>query len=402
MNKTDSAMIKIIILAVLNIFFAAGLTQAQWVQEACPTRENLNSVFFLNPTCGWAVGDKGIILGKANGIWIQNPSPVKENLYSVAMTDINNGWAVGANGTIIRFNGSVWEKTESPTRNDLFAISFKDPSNGVITGKNGTILVLSENKWKQLNGNVIGNLYAVQYLEDDIIFGGGMELLNVPVIRMSIKPGNSSITVFDSNITVTGLAFTDPENGWIIGSPGVLLHYDGKSWQRSDINYRFPSMNHLSLYDKNNGICVGFSGTILSLKDGFWTKEESGTNMHLSGSAIAGRNYYAVGEKGVILVRNAEQDFQRPSSSGIAEKPINIYPNPCTDFVNIDLSGIGNYSEGTVFLTDLTGEVTDQKNFSFSNNNLHLTFSTLNYKSGIYMIKIKTGNEILHSRFIVK
>ncbi len=396
-------MIKKTILVILVSFLAAeGVTRAQWSKEPCPTREDLNSVFFVNPARGWAVGDNGVILGKANGTWTQSVSPVKENLYSVAMTGNDNGWAVGANGTIIRFNGSAWEKTESPTTNDLFAVSFKDPANGVITGKSGTILVLSGNKWKPLDRNIKANLYAVQYLNDDIIFGGGMELLNVPVIRMSAKPGNSFTTLFDSNITVTGLAFTNPENGWIIGSPGILLHFDGKSWQKPDINYRFPSLKHLALSDKNNGLCVGFSGTILSLNNGIWTKEESGTAMHLSGSAIAGSNCYAVGEKGTILVRSEEKDLRKKVLSEIPEKQIRIYPNPCTDFINIDLSELKNCSGGTVYIMDLTGEVTDQKDFDFSNTNLHFTFPTNNYKSGIYLIKVKTGNEILPGRFIVK
>ncbi len=395
-------MIKRTILGIiLSFLIMQGVSRAQWVTEACPVKEDLNAVSFINLSQGWAVGDNGIIISKTNGSWTRCFSPVKEDLYSVAIISKDNGWAVGENGTIIRFNGYSWEKVESPTRNDLFAVSFKDPENGVITGENGTILVYSGKNWKQLDKNIKANLYAAQYLDEEIIFGGGMELLNVPLMKMSVRLGNSLNTLYDSNIAVTGLAFTDPDNAWIIGSPGVLLHYNGGSWIRPEINFKYPSLNHISLSNDNNGICVGFSGTILSLKEGNWTKEESGTNMHLNGSAIIGNCFYAVGDKGTILLKNQNSDNRELQPAEIQEEIIGLYPNPCKDFINVDLSGIKDNHKGTVCIMDLKGEVLENRTIDFSKPNLHLTFGTSDFKSGVYLIKVKSGRKILLSRFIV-
>ncbi len=395
MNKRSISVILITFLA------AAEIIRAQWIPEVCPVKEDLNAVCFINSSQGWAVGDKGTIISKVNGTWTRSMSPLKEDLYCVTFITNDNGWAVGANGTILRFNGYVWEKIDSPTKNDLFAVSFKDPENGVITGENGTILVFAGNTWKQLDKRIKANLYTAQYLNDDIILGGGMELLNVPIMKMAVKWGYSLTTLFDSNIAVLGLAFTSPENGWVIGSPGVLLHFDGKNWIKPSFDYRFPSLNHLSFSDENNGFSVGFSGTILAFNDGTWIREESGTNMHLNSSAIAGVNYYAVGDQGTILVRKQEKDNEELKSEEIFDESIRLFPNPCRDFLNVDFSGMENDSPVTISIMDLKGNLVEQKELDFSKVNLLVTFSTSGYKQGAYFVKVKTGNKILLGRFIV-
>ncbi|NMC37115.1 MAG: T9SS type A sorting domain-containing protein [Bacteroidales bacterium] len=387
---------------ILIVFLATTeITWAQWVPEVCPVKEDLNAVCFINESQGWAVGDKGTIISKVNGTWTRSTSPIKEDLYCVTFITRENGWAVGANGTILRYNGYAWEKINSPTGNDLLTVSFGDSEKGVITGENGTILVFSGNTWKQLDKRIKANLYAAQYLNDDIFLGGGMELLNVPIMKMAVKWGYSLTNIFDSNIAVLGLAFTSPDNGWIIGSPGVLMHFDGKSWVGPGLDYKFPSLNHISLSDENNGLSVGFSGTILAFEEGTWIREESGTNMHLNGSSITAGNYYAVGDQGTILVRSRNKDKEELQTKEIPDGAIRLFPNPCRDFLNIGLTLLENNSPVIMSIMDLKGKVVEQKELDFSKGNLPVTISTADYKPGTYLVKVKTGSKILLGRFIV-
>ena len=262
-------------------------------------------------------------------------------------------------------------------------------------------LLYKDNIWDQIDKAIRADLYSAQYLEDDIIFGGGMELLNVPIMKMHYSGGNSITSLFDSNITVTGIEVTGPDNLWIIGSPSTILHYDGENWIKPDLDFKFPSLNHISLSGDKKGICVGFSGTILTFTGSNWIKEATVTAKHLNGSAIVNNSYYAVGDKGTILVRHFNNETGETRQSDQAAGVIGLFPNPCDDMLNVDLTGLPDNPSGTVSIMDLKGEILDQKQINLSKGNLQLTFETSGYKSGIYLIKVITGGKVLLSRFIV-
>ena len=395
-------MIKRTTLSILiSVLITTVSVRAQWDSEECPSGSDLNAVCFVNVGLGWTVGNNGTILNKINGRWFNYLSPTKENLYSLEMLNKDSGWAVGANGTIIHFNGSAWEKMESPTDNDLFSVSFKDPDNGVITGENGTILRYKDKIWNKLDKNIRANLYAAQFFDEDIVFGGGMELLNVPLMKIQSSTGNSITSLFDSNIAVTGIVFTGPDNAWVIGSPSTILHYDGENWIKPELDFKFPSLNHISFTGENMGICVGFSGTILIFTGTNWIKEDPVTNEHLNGSVIVNNSYYVVGDNGTILVRHFNNETGETQQSDQAAGNIGLFPNPCDDLLNVDLTGLPDDPSGIVLIMNLKGEILDQKQINISKGNLHLTIETSGYKSGIYFIKVITGGKVLLSRFIV-
>jgi len=52
---------------LISVILTAGSIRAQWNSEACPSRNDLNAVCFVNMATGWAVGDNGTILNKING-----------------------------------------------------------------------------------------------------------------------------------------------------------------------------------------------------------------------------------------------------------------------------------------------------------------------------------------------
>ena len=90
----------VILMIVILLGFAGSPTWAQppqWV-DINQTVFNLNSIFVLSPTVGWAVGDTGTIL-HWNGVeWTLVQSPTILNLYSVSFPDPSNpndGWIVG-------------------------------------------------------------------------------------------------------------------------------------------------------------------------------------------------------------------------------------------------------------------------------------------------------------------
>ena len=57
----------------------------------------LADIYFVNPSLGWAVGDRGVIWHTDDGgsTWRQQASPVSCNLSAVFFVDNKRGWAVG-------------------------------------------------------------------------------------------------------------------------------------------------------------------------------------------------------------------------------------------------------------------------------------------------------------------
>jgi photosystem II stability/assembly factor-like uncharacterized protein len=100
------------------------------------------------------------------------------------------------------------------------------------------------------------------------------------------------------------LVFLSPQNGWIVGNLGQILHYNGEKWQEVDS----PTRKHLyslAFLPSGNGWAVGQEGTILYYagQQEKWTVwPSSPTQRHLSSVvALSEQEVYAVGQGGIIL-----------------------------------------------------------------------------------------------------
>jgi photosystem II stability/assembly factor-like uncharacterized protein len=75
---------------------------------------------------------------------------------------------------------------------------------------------------------------------------------------------------------------------------------------------------------------------------------------------------------------------------------LHIYPNPSSNKINIDLSGM-NYKTGHIRIINNLGK--QLKDFSFDYTSL-LNISVNNLPSGIYFVEIQTDNEVSYGKFI--
>jgi photosystem II stability/assembly factor-like uncharacterized protein len=108
------------------------------------SESKLNSIFFVNPRAGWAVGSNGKIYATANAgkFWREQTSNVNKDLTDVFFTSATDGWAVGDAGAILntRTAGNVWTPIESTARHKLEKVFFAGKK-GFAVGFGGTILV---------------------------------------------------------------------------------------------------------------------------------------------------------------------------------------------------------------------------------------------------------------------
>jgi photosystem II stability/assembly factor-like uncharacterized protein len=112
------------------------------------TETRVNSIFFVGPKNGWAVGSNGVIYHSSGGgrLWRQQDSGTRVNLNDVYFTTASNGWAVGDNGIIVRTRdgGRTWIDGDSHITHKLEKITFAG-SRGWAVGFGGTVLTYDAN-----------------------------------------------------------------------------------------------------------------------------------------------------------------------------------------------------------------------------------------------------------------
>lgn len=212
---------------------------------------SLNSLFVLDESFGWVLGDNGTILhtsqggyrqeldsGQLEDTWIPQNSSTDENLIDAAFIDAQTGWVVGENSTIIHTvnGGAEWVAQSSNTGSRISAVAFSDSRSGWVIGNNGMILGTTD---------------------------GGQSWL--PRISGTGKKLN--------DIAVSGPVI------WVVGDGGTILNSrdGGHTWSaRPGPNNLGNNLNRVAFENGDNGIIVGDGGLVLATGDGgaTWSRKD--------------------------------------------------------------------------------------------------------------------------------
>jgi photosystem II stability/assembly factor-like uncharacterized protein len=395
---------RFILLAFSGLFILESI-HAQWITEKCPSLNNLNSIHLINDRSGWIVGDKGTMIYKVDSHWLNYQKITNENLNSVFLLDNNNGWAVGSSGTILRFNGDKWESIASPTKEELYSVSFKDHENGIAVGAHGTVAIYKNGTWVLANKETRGNLYTVSAKDNLSMIGGGLEGINIPIMRMDDNGEKYFIKSFDPFIEIKSIMQTEQKNAWAVGGQGEIFHFNGNNWKKIESDSKFPSLNSVFFADENNGISVGYGGTILTYAEKTWTKQNSPVKVKLNGAAISRNAYYAVGNNGTIVSRKLDPENTLASvPTNTPAIKIETYPNPSTDILNIIIPDDDGYFGDFIYITNVYGQVVLRKNLDPDLGGQVFQVNTSELNNGLYVVNIKIAgsNKTAMGKFIVK
>ena len=255
-------------------------------QRSLHYRQNFYDVKFQGDQA-WVVGYYGTILrSKDRGLtWQVIKSGTKRPLFRVRFVDSEKGWVAGAHGEIFhtRDGGKSWAKQQSGANEHLLGMHFLDERAGWVVGARGTILSTD-------NG---GASWVHRSLKEDVI--------------------------------LNDVYFDDSKRGWIVGEFGVIYHTrdGGKTWLKEKSPVEVSPLSGVSsnlfrvLFVPPNTVwAFGLDGVALKNQPGTGWKiahkdgvtPDAVMNHHLFGAAYVNGRTWAVGERGVVIISDAEKE----------------------------------------------------------------------------------------------
>lgn len=207
----------------------------------------------------------------------------------------NDVYAVGKRGIILRYNGTNWKPVET-----------------------GFGACSSYDKLKDIWGSSATDIYAVGCYDSswderfDRCLGGNGVILHYD--------GSSwGKTDIGGTEGLNGVWGSSASEVFAVGSGGTILHYDGNTWAPMDSGTT-ETLAAVWGTGPDNVYAVGASGTILHYDGVDWQPEASGTTAALNGVwGSSASNVFVVGEGGTIL-RDQGAGWTPPASgSGTTE-----------------------------------------------------------------------------------
>jgi photosystem II stability/assembly factor-like uncharacterized protein len=399
------------------------------------TAQELNDVIFLNKDTGIIVGGNwggvtGTIWRTEDGgsTWIEQDIPTNATLNRVFFTDDKNGTAVGYSGTILRStdSGKTWSKQTSGTSSMLLGVWFTDDTTGyAVGGWPGCILKTTDagTAWNPLSHPEIPNgLLGVCFANSMHGWAVGYDSTIIHTTDGGNTWTKQNYVVFSESQTFLESVFcTDTNTAWIVGGNGTILHTDdgGETWIRQSSG-QYQGMFDIFFINADTGYVVGGScegctgdptGYILQTTSGgnSWTTlTKPDTVMGFYGVFFADKKRgTVVGSDGTIFrtTDGGENWTQHewpqdpPNNMEVSELINRIYPNPASDFLNIDMGNMGKKGL-KIEIISVTGEVIYSEKLSTFVSSTH-TVDLSAFEAGIYLIRV-SNNDYSVTEKIVK
>jgi len=386
-----------LLLIVLN--FSLSPFAQNWQPLTSGTKNDLNSVYFVDANIGFAVGDYGTILKTNDGgiNWIAQSSNTRNKLTSVYFVNYNIGYAVGDGGTILKTSngGNLWQVQNSGTTQLLYAVYFVTSTKGYVVGPSGTYLVTIDGlnwKIKNLPYGDVPYAKSLYFTDSNTGYAAGCyftiaktdgtgEFISAPQVNACNPPlatHFSSINFANKNVGyATALDYFDQKQ--IV----IKTNDAGLTWECQLNDPYLKNLNSIYFVDADTGYISGNEGTILKTKNGGvdWIPINSGTSQHLNSiyflrDANIG---FIAGDSGTIL--------KTGSCTGVSTPSIVSHPLSNTKCMHEQLTLNVSADNARLYLWKRNGKEIPDANIvnTFSINSLALS------DSGKYYCEIKNS-----------
>ena len=409
-------ILKSTLFGLLFIFLIPANTFSQhtWILQEIPTAYEIFAVDFITEQTGIAVGENGTILRTTNGgdTWNQIWGSYWNWFNGVAFADSNKVIIVGSGGMVLKSSdqGLTWTTLTIPgVTYDLNAIAMNRVSGfGVITGQTNAVITTSDfgETW-----TIIQDGYMSDFFAADVFPGTGGVVIGwnsifQPLLGYSFNGLHWEYQNFYptwGGVMYEGVArggkFSSLDHGFVVGTyfipgGGFVAPFGGwtnNSWPSQSFPVPLKDID----YQDNYAVTVGNNGYIAESTDGgsIWSLVNLNFNPpHLNSVILIGNTGYITGE-GVILKKNSTV-----SITGPIKQALNIYPNPCTDAITIDVAEEEPVQR--IECLDLNGKALITNNVTTKTNQLRIDVKNL--PQGVYFIRIHNKQTITTGHFFKK
>lgn len=246
-----------------------------------------------------------------NSVWRPLETNTVQNLNSVYFMDDSVGFACGDSGTVIKTTngGSNWVKIEIPAYNrNVYDIKFTQQGKGLLVGENGLFLTCEYNgaPWSSKDSakvfSDIGSLpkFFKIYTINNCIY---LLAYNGCVFK-SENNGDSWDKNFNSDYYYYGINFSDDQTGFIVTREGVIVKSTdkGDSW-KNDIQFTKNYIKDIDFCSPNIGITVGGDEIHKTINGGEkWTDINCSLSTSLAKIKFLGNtSWIAIGGNGEVI-----------------------------------------------------------------------------------------------------
>ena len=250
-----------------------------WVEADLPLEFNaFSAAWDPKDASVYACGAGGMLARSRDGglTWNRIGSGSPWTLYGAAFKDEDTGWVVGESGYIAATSdGTTWTRQRAARdgRADLEAASFPTYARGWVVGRGGTVLRTRDggDTWKDVSFDTKADLNGVAFSgrSDGWIVGALGKDSDLRGLIFATADGGAhwkQQKVPAGVRVLTKVRFVDPDHGWAVGTPGIVLRTTngGDTWRKVQLAPESMLLD-LDFVDKSYGwVCgsIGLGGDV--------------------------------------------------------------------------------------------------------------------------------------------
>jgi photosystem II stability/assembly factor-like uncharacterized protein len=414
-------MKKTLLLSIAPVLIGLNL-YAQWETLSSGVTESLNSVCFIDSNTGYTVGNQGTILKTIDGgtTWNIQSSKTDLELIYVCSPEVNTVFVVAVNGMILKTSdgGTNWMVQLTGTdftltdvyfmgANSLFAVGSHWDSAVILSAINGEAWNI---QYAVITEWPVAWLSSIYFSDSNTGYAAGGRAHANQTEGLLLKTTDGGITwdvLPTETVPLNSAFFTGSDKGYIAGgfcnetgcSGEILKTSDGgTTWITQNIPPNTETLNSVCFSDGNTGFIAGDNGIIFKTIDGgtTWSFQYSNVNQHLNTIYFPDiTTGYIVGDSGTIL-KTTNGGFPVGMDEKQQMSSLNIYPNPATDQLTIELSEPGSNINGTITIFGMSGLALIQQQVRDSRTEINIS----SLPKGVYFVKLSNIENNEFKQFI--
>ena len=297
----------------------AGVT---WAIIQGPVLNDLNSLYFINATLGFACGYDALLKTTDAGLsWQKLATSINDTFNCVTFTANGKGFLAGNQGIYSsNDNGTTWEKQYSMA--NVNSISFGDDTTGYAVSNNNSLVKTIDggNTWNQVsmpitleNNPPYFSVFFLTASEGYITYSHVSFLEESGVFIKTIDGGATWTNISLPQLSVRSIYFTDTLNGYTAGLTGnssfsnggiVTTNDGGKTWINDSVSvggtntWLTTALLAIHVNSAGNGVAVGEAGTVI-------TTSNSGKSWTVSSQPVTYQNAEPVQIVGLTVMSDS-------------------------------------------------------------------------------------------------